>query len=111
AVFNARFAKPIDAEAILELAHMTRFLIVLEENVGRGGVGEAIKSLLFDHDLSGVRVRHLCLPDAFVEHGSQDQLLADCGLTAQDAVRVASEVLFEHAAAPVANTPARSQRS
>ncbi len=111
AVFNARFAKPIDAEAILELAHMTRFLIVLEENVGRGGVGEAVKSLLFDHDLSGVRVRHLCLPDAFVEHGSQDQLLADCGLTAQDAVRVASEVLFEHAAAPVANTPARSQRS
>jgi 1-deoxy-D-xylulose-5-phosphate synthase len=101
AVLNARFVKPLNRRAVLGLARQTGRLVIAEENVCPGGLGEAIKALLADEDVTNVSVRHLHLPDAFVEHGSHGRLLQDSGLTAADAVRAACELLFGEAAIPV----------
>jgi 1-deoxy-D-xylulose-5-phosphate synthase len=81
AVLNLRFAKPLDEEEILGLARRTRRLVVAEENVAPGGIGEAILKLLHENGLGDIPVRMHALPDRFIEHGSQSDLLREAGLT------------------------------
>ncbi len=81
AVFNARFAKPLDEEAILGLARKTERIVIAEENAAPGGFGEAVSRLLRENGLSDVPIETLALPDRFVEHGSQGELLEEVGLT------------------------------
>jgi 1-deoxy-D-xylulose-5-phosphate synthase len=83
-VLNARFAKPLDEEAILAVARRTGRLIVAEENVKMGGFGAAVLELLAAHDLSSVKVHQFGVPDHFIEHGAPDILKKLCGLTADD---------------------------
>jgi 1-deoxy-D-xylulose-5-phosphate synthase len=80
-VINARFLKPLDSEALSEAARVSGRLISIEENVRSGGFGEACGRALND---AGITARHtiLSIPDAFIEHGSQATLRAECGLTA-----------------------------
>ncbi len=43
---NARFVKPIDEELIRELSIDHKILVTIEENVERGGFGEAVRSFV-----------------------------------------------------------------
>lgn len=81
AVLNGRFIKPLDEAAILQLASSTRRLVIVEENVRQGGFGSAILEMLAENGVTDVLVRCLGLPDRFVEHGTQDILRSECGLT------------------------------
>ncbi|MGI8924946.1 MAG: 1-deoxy-D-xylulose-5-phosphate synthase [Fimbriimonadales bacterium] len=80
-VVNARFAKPLDEEAIVALARKTGRLVMAEENVAPGGIGEAVLKLLHKRGMSHVQVSLHALPDRFIEHGSQSDLLREAGLT------------------------------
>jgi len=74
AVINARFAKPLDKELILDAVNHTRRVVVVEENVLSGGFGAAVLELLGKAGLSDVKVKRLGIPDEFVTHGKQDFL-------------------------------------
>ncbi len=81
AVFDARWLKPLPERQILDLARRCKTLILAEENATAGGFSSAVLELLADHDmLSGLHVRRIGLPDAFVEHGSQKALRQCLGL-------------------------------
>ena len=83
-VVNARFAKPLDDQLILELGARTGRIVTIEEHALAGGFGSAVLELLADRGLSGsVRVQRIGLPDHFVEHGSAAQLLAKYGVTVE----------------------------
>jgi len=83
-VVNARFAKPLDEQLILELAARTGRIVTVEEHALAGGFGSAVLELLADRGLSGsVRLERIGLPDHFVEHGSAAQLLATYGVTVE----------------------------
>jgi 1-deoxy-D-xylulose-5-phosphate synthase len=73
-VINARFAKPPDAELILDVANDTRGMVIVEENVLSGGFGAAVLELLEKAEVSDVKVKRLGIPDEFVTHGKQDLL-------------------------------------
>ncbi|HLG69420.1 MAG TPA: 1-deoxy-D-xylulose-5-phosphate synthase [Chloroflexota bacterium] len=89
-VVNARFAKPLDADLILELAARTGRIVTVEEHALAGGFGSAVLELLSERGLSGsVRVERIGLPDHFVEHGTPAQLLAKYGVTV-DAIEAAA---------------------
>jgi 1-deoxy-D-xylulose-5-phosphate synthase len=79
-VVNARWAKPVDGDAAAEWGSRAGCLVTLEENVLRGGFGEAVRDALEERGLAGLPMLRLGLPDAWVEHGEQGQLLADLGL-------------------------------
>jgi len=81
AVVDAVYVKPLDRELILAEARRTGRVITIEENAVQGGFGSAVLELLA---AEGVAVASLCLglPDDFVEHGSQQELRALCGLDA-----------------------------
>ena len=87
AVANARFAKPLDADLILALAHQTRRLVTLEEGVLSGGFGSGVSQLVHSAGLSAVRVLSLGLPDRFVEHGPRSLFLRAFDLDPEGIVR------------------------
>jgi 1-deoxy-D-xylulose-5-phosphate synthase len=89
-VVNARFAKPLDAELIRELAGGIKRLVTVEENALSGGFGSGVIELLQQSGASDTQVKTIGIPDEFVEHGSQSQLRAKYGL---DAEGIASKVL------------------
>jgi 1-deoxy-D-xylulose-5-phosphate synthase len=78
-VANMRFVKPLDEELAAKLAASHELLVTVEEGVVNGGAGSAVLEALHARGFS-VPVLQLGLPDAFVEHGDPQQLLADCGL-------------------------------
>ncbi len=78
-VANMRFIKPIDEALIAELAARHELIVTLEENAVIGGAGAEVSRVL---DTLPVRPRllRLGLPDHFIDHGDQAQLLASIGL-------------------------------
>jgi len=78
-VANMRFVKPIDRELILKLASEHDLLVSLEENALIGGAGSEVARVLHEAG-SAVRLLQLGLPDRFIDHGDQAQLLAEVGL-------------------------------
>lgn len=83
-VINARFAKPLDRSTILKSVKSTGKVLIAETNVAAGGFGEAVIRLLREKGLSYVNTIHLALPDRFVEHGSQAELMREVGLTVEN---------------------------
>jgi 1-deoxy-D-xylulose-5-phosphate synthase len=92
-VINARFAKPLDEVTLLGAAQRTAHVILAEENVKMGGFGSAVLELLAAHGISDVKVRLLGVPDHFIEHGAPDILKKVCGLTTDDLVAAARDLL------------------
>jgi 1-deoxy-D-xylulose-5-phosphate synthase len=99
-VINARFAKPLDAETILDAVRACGHLVTVEENVRQGGFGQAVRDLLHEHGLGGLPHQLLALPDAFVEHGPQAVLRAECGIDAPAVVSAAMRALGRESKVP-----------
>jgi 1-deoxy-D-xylulose-5-phosphate synthase len=93
AVLNARFVKPLDEEAICELAGRCGRVVTVEENVGLGGFGAAVLEALARRGLTQVAVRLVSVGDAFVEHGSQARLREAYGVDAAGVAKAARELL------------------
>ena len=89
-VINARFAKPIDAALIGNLAKEIKYILTVEENVVRGGFGSAVLEQLSEMDMDGLKIKMLGLPDKFIEHGPQNLLRKMLGL---DAEKITKEAL------------------
>jgi len=91
-VANMRFVKPLDEALILELAGSHDLLVTVEENTVCGGAGSAVAERLADAGMV-CRIRHLGLPDRFIEHGAPEMLLAQCGLDAAGLQAAIEELL------------------
>ena len=79
-VINARFAKPLDRQLILDSARGKQLVVTLEESVVTGGFGSAVLELLeearlVDSAYRDVPLKIVGLPgDRFVDHGSVSDL-------------------------------------
>ncbi|GAA3335367.1 1-deoxy-D-xylulose-5-phosphate synthase [Curtobacterium albidum] len=84
-VVDPRWVVPIPA-SLVDLAREHRLVITIEDGVRVGGVGTRLRQ---DLRAAGVDtgVNELGLPDAFIDHASRSQILADVGLTAQAIAR------------------------
>ena len=80
-VVNMRWAKPLDAALLAEVAATHDALVTLEEGAVMGGAGSAVLEALALTDMA-VPVLQLGLPDVFIEHGDPVRLLAAQGLDA-----------------------------
>ncbi|MFU2488302.1 1-deoxy-D-xylulose-5-phosphate synthase [Thauera sp. WH-1] len=78
-VANMRFVKPLDETLIAQLAADHDLLVTLEENAVIGGAGSEVARVV-DGLRTRPRVLRLGLPDRFIDHGDQAQLLASVGL-------------------------------
>lgn len=78
-VVNMRFVKPLDEALVLKMAESHELLVTVEENAISGGAGSGINEILNAHGRRP-NVLNLGLPDRFVDQGSREELLAECGL-------------------------------
>ena len=78
AVYDMRFAKPLDEELILEVARKVKRIVTVEDGIIRGGAGEAVVKLLNDNGIS-TPVITLGIDDTFIEHGTVAELRHICG--------------------------------
>jgi 1-deoxy-D-xylulose-5-phosphate synthase len=81
-VADARFAKPIDAGLVVQLAAEHDLLVTIEEGVLAGGFGTAVWETLNDGGGGRVpRILRVGLPDRYVTHGAPALLQQEVGFT------------------------------
>lgn len=81
-VINARFVKPLDRETILKAVETLPLVVTVEEGTIEGGFGSAVLEAANAAGLDARNVVRRGIPDQFIEHGDRNELLADCGLSA-----------------------------
>jgi 1-deoxy-D-xylulose-5-phosphate synthase len=91
-VCDMRFVKPLDRDALVSMAQTHDLLVTIEENSVMGGAGSAVAEALIDLGLSP-KMLLLGLPDIFVTHGSQEELLKECRLDAESVIQRVQDAL------------------
>ena len=80
-VADARFAKPIDAGLMAQLAAEHDLLVTVEEGVLAGGFGSAVWETLNEAGATPPRILRVGLPDRYVTHGKPALLHEEVGFT------------------------------
>ncbi|WP_033437066.1 1-deoxy-D-xylulose-5-phosphate synthase [Saccharothrix sp. NRRL B-16314] len=88
-VVDPRWVFPVPAD-LVAMAAEHRLVVTVEDGGRHGGFGWALAAALRDASVD-VPLRDLAIPQAFQEHGERAEVLADCGLTAQDVARRITE--------------------
>jgi len=90
-VADARFAKPLDRDLILDLAARHEVLITVEEGA-IGGFGSHVAQLLAEEGVfdAGLKYRSMVLPDIFIDQASPEAMYRVAGL---DAAQIESKIL------------------
>jgi 1-deoxy-D-xylulose-5-phosphate synthase len=97
-VVDPRWVTPVNS-ALADVARRHRLAITVEDNSRTGGVGSAIAQALRDAEVS-TPLREFGIPRRFLSHGSRAEVLAACGLTAQDISRTVVELVTDLDAGP-----------
>jgi 1-deoxy-D-xylulose-5-phosphate synthase len=82
-VVDARFAKPIDAGLMAQLAAEHDLLVTVEEGVLAGGFGSAVWETLNEAGPAPPRILRVGLPDEYVTHGKPALLHELVGFTGE----------------------------
>ncbi|MDH5530613.1 MAG: 1-deoxy-D-xylulose-5-phosphate synthase [Paracoccaceae bacterium] len=82
-IVDARFAKPLDRDLILQLVSDHEALITVEEGA-IGGFGSHVAQLLADEGVfdRGYKFRAMVLPDTFIDQSSPEDMYAVAGMNA-----------------------------
>ena len=93
-VADARFAKPLDTELILQLSRHHRAVITVEQGA-QGGFGAQVLHFLANAGAmdGGLAVRTITLPDRFIDHASPSAMYREAGMTSADIATVAARAL------------------
>jgi 1-deoxy-D-xylulose-5-phosphate synthase len=82
AVYDARFARPIDREMVRETAGSGLPVVTLEDHQASGGFGSCVIEACNEMGLPADNVHRLGLPDRFIPHGSRREQEAEAGIDA-----------------------------
>ncbi|MEA2291179.1 MAG: 1-deoxy-D-xylulose-5-phosphate synthase [Solirubrobacteraceae bacterium] len=98
-VADARFAKPLDAGLLAQLAAEHDLIVTVEEGVLQGGFGTAVWETLADGTGRPPGILRVGLPDRYVTHGAPKLLHEEVGFTPERiAERIESAVLEDRGA-------------
>ena len=101
AVYDARFAKPVDLELIRELVGSGIPILTVEDHHEMGGFGTCVIEACNEHGLPTQAIHRLGLPDKWIYQGSRGEQQRTAGIDADGIARRLIEVL-EAPARPVA---------
>lgn len=90
-LINIHTIKPIDQELLVSSANKTKRVLTCEEHSVIGGLGSAVAEVLSEQ--APCKMKRMGVQDTFGESGSGEDLLIKYGLTAQDIVRTAEELV------------------
>ncbi|WDV45255.1 transketolase family protein [Clostridiaceae bacterium M8S5] len=90
-VINIHTIKPIDEDIIVKAAKETGAIITAEEHSIIGGLGSAVAEIVAEK--SPVLMKRIGVNDTFGESGNGNELLVKYGLTAENIVKSAKELI------------------
>lgn len=90
-VINVSTIKPIDKETIISSVQKTGCAVTCEEHNIHGGLGDAIAAVLSEN--YPVPMKKIGVMDQFGQSGKADELLVHYGLTKENIVEAAKEVI------------------
>ena len=93
AVYDARFAKPVDIELIEELTGNGVPIITVEDHHVTGGFGSCAIEACHDRGLATGAIHRIGLPDEWIYQGSRGQQLAEAGIDAESIAARAREIV------------------
>jgi 1-deoxy-D-xylulose-5-phosphate synthase len=76
--WDMRFVAPLDVEVLHSVFKKFDKIITVEDGILKGGFGSAIIEFMSDNGYNA-SVKRLGIPDYFVEHGTQEELITECG--------------------------------
>ena len=80
--YDMRYVKPLDDVMLHEVFAKFKSVITLEDGVIQGGFGSAVTEWMMDQGYSS-KVTRMGIPDRWIEHGTQAELYAECGYSAE----------------------------
>lgn len=92
AVYNMRFAKPLDENMLHEVMSKFSRVITVEDGTKVGGFGSAIIEFNSENNYTP-QVKRLGIPDEIIEHGTQEQLQHQCGFDKAGIIKTALELV------------------
>lgn len=76
--YDMRFVQPLDEEVLHDVFRKHNSVITVEDGMIKGGFGSAVIEFMADNNYNA-RVERLGIPDYFIEQGTQDELIKECG--------------------------------
>ena len=93
--YDMRFLKPIDEALLHEVCRQVPVVLTVEDGTVEGGLGSAVAEFVAEHRYA-TRLVRLGIPDRFIEHGTQQQLYAECGYDAASISRALRESVVKN---------------
>ena len=90
--YDMRFAKPLDAILLHEVFGKFNKVITIEDGCVVGGMGSAIIEFMADNGYTA-QIKRLGIPDKYIEHGTQEELHAECNYDKAAIIKTAKELL------------------
>lgn len=82
-VFDMRYLKPLDEEAMEALMRSHGHILTAEDGTLKGGLYGAVCEFAESHGFHGVTIDGAGLPDRFIAQASREDELRECGLDAE----------------------------
>jgi 1-deoxy-D-xylulose-5-phosphate synthase len=92
AIYDMRFAKPLDKELLIEVFDKFDKVITIEGGCLMGGFGSAIVEFMSDRGYKST-IKRLGIPDKIIEHGTQMELHKQCGFDPSGIYNTACEMV------------------
>jgi 1-deoxy-D-xylulose-5-phosphate synthase len=90
--YDMRFVKPLDTDLLHLIFKKFDKIITVEDGVLQGGFGSAVIEFMTDHRYAA-RIVRLGIPDQFIEQGSREELIHECGFDEEGIVKTALTML------------------
>ncbi len=90
--YDMRFVKPIDEMMLHEVFEKFTKVITVEDGSIVGGMGSAVLEFMSENNYMA-QVKRLGIPDRVVEHGTQQELYAECSYDADGIYAAAKELV------------------
>lgn len=101
--YDMRFLAPLDFNALHSVFRRFGKIITVEDGILKGGFGSAVIEFMCDNNYKA-EVKRLGIPDYFVEQGTQQELIRECGFDTESIVQAVREMVMK-------KTPMRSVKA
>jgi len=90
--YDLRFSKPLDKKLLHSIFQKFSKIITIEDGCLQGGFGSSILEFMANNDYQA-SVKMLGIPDAFIHHGTQEELHNDCNYDTKAIVKSVHQIL------------------
>jgi 1-deoxy-D-xylulose-5-phosphate synthase len=110
AVYDARFAKPVDFDLVRELIEAGLPIITVEDHHVMGGYGACVLEACNENGLPTQLIHRLGLPDRWIYQGARSDQLREAGIDAEGIARKVAGVMQSTERQPIAGRIGRTRQ-